>query len=119
MEKIIDSTNLQVALAAGAASAQPVKTHNGIAFVVVPDSYKIHDLENLLPTPTRKRAEVTITDTDSFIHYTVKHGLTDTTTIFADIDAEASRFNLIGVLNDHGSADGAAQWRDHQCGAAI
>jgi uncharacterized protein YfdQ (DUF2303 family) len=113
MEQTTD--NIQTALAAGAASVQPVTSHGGIPFVAVPDGYKVHDLESLLPVPTRKRAEVTITDTDSFIHYTKKHGVTDTTTIFADIDAEASRFNLIGVLNDHGTDAGAAQWRDHQC----
>ncbi len=50
MEQTTD--NLQTALAAGAASVQPVTTHGGIAFVAVPEGYKIHDLESLLPVPT-------------------------------------------------------------------
>jgi len=106
---------IQTALAAGAASVQPVTAHNGIPFVAVPDGYKIHDLETLLPVPTRKRAEVTTTDTDSFIQYVCKHGVADTTTIYADIDAPDSHFHLTGILNDHGQHDDAAQWRDHRC----
>lgn len=113
MEQFTD--NVQTALAAGAASVQPVTSHRGIAFVAVPEGYKIHDLENLLPAPARKRASVTTTDTDSFILYTKKHGASDTCAIYADIDAEASRFNLIGVLNDHGASAEASQWRDHRC----
>jgi uncharacterized protein YfdQ (DUF2303 family) len=118
MEQTTDkqiTDNIQTMLAAGAASVQPVSSHGGIPFVAVPEGYEIHDLESLLPVPTRKRAEVTTTDADSFIHYTKKHGVTDTTTIFADIDAEISRFNLISVLNDHGTDASASQWRDHRC----
>jgi uncharacterized protein YfdQ (DUF2303 family) len=107
--------NIQTALNAGAASVQPVTSHGGIPFVAIPDGYKIHDLEELLPSPTRKRASITTTDTDSFIFYTKKHGSLDNCTIYADIDAEASRFNLIGVINDHGSDVDAPQWRDHRC----
>lgn len=110
-----NNNTIQAALAAGAASVQPVTTHGGVPFVAVPDGYKIHDIENLLLVPTRKRADVTITDTDSFIFYANKHGEPDTATIYADIDAEASRFNLIGVLNDHGAESDEAQWRDHRC----
>lgn len=113
MEQTTD--NIQTAINAGAASVQPVFSHGGIAYVAMPGEYQIRDLENLLPAPTRKRADVATTDVDSFIFYTKKHGEADTCTIYADIDAEVSRFNLIGVLNDHGAATLAAQWRDHQC----
>lgn len=107
--------NLRTALDAGAAAAQPITSHNGIPFVSVPAGYEVHDLEKLLPTPARKHAEVTTTDTDSFIFYTKKHGSLDRCTIYADINAEATRFNLIGVINDHGADPGAQQWRDHRC----
>jgi uncharacterized protein YfdQ (DUF2303 family) len=107
--------NTQTALDAGAASVQPVTSHGGIAYVAVPEGYKIHSLESLLPVPARKRAEVTTTDTDSFIFYVKKHGAAETTAIYADIDAEKSRFNLVGVLNDHGPKYTEAQWRDHLC----
>jgi len=107
MEHTLDP--IQTALAAGAASVQPAFI-NGRPYVVVPQDYDLRDLEVFLPVPTRKRADVITTDTDSFIHYVTKHGQTDTTTIYADIDAEASRF-----LNDHGQHDDAPQWRDHRC----
>jgi len=108
-------SNAQIVLDAGAASVQPVMTHGGIPFVAIPDGYKVHDLETLLPVPTRKRTEVTTTDTDSFIFYTKKHGIEDVTVIYADIDAQASRFHLTGILNDHGTEAGATNWRDHRC----
>jgi uncharacterized protein YfdQ (DUF2303 family) len=111
----MESDNIQTILNAGAAAVQPVTNHGGIAFVAVPDGYKVHDLENLLPNPARKHANVTTTDTDSFIFYTKKHGSLDYCTIYADIDAEASRFKLVGVINDHGANAVAQQWRDHLC----
>jgi len=107
--------NIQTVLNAGAATVQPITSHGGIPYVAMPEGYHAHDLESLLPVPARKRAEVTTTDTDSFIFYTQKHGNADNTTIYADIDAEASRFNLVTVINDHGAESDAAQWRDHRC----
>lgn len=107
--------NIKTLLDAGAARAQPVTSHGGIPYTAVPDGYRIHALESLLPVPTRKRAEVVTTDTDSFIFYTKKHGSLDHCTVYADIDAEASKFNLIAVINDHGTDADAQQFRDHRC----
>ena len=107
--------NIQTVLNAGAAAVQPVTTHGGIPYVAVPNGYGIHDLEHLLPAPARKRAQVTTTDTDSFIYYTKQHGSPNNCTIYADIDSEVSRFNLVGVINDHGADANAPQWRDHRC----
>jgi len=111
----MEQNDIQAAIDAGAALANPQTDHDGIPFVALPEDYKIHDLENLLFVPTRKRADVTTTDADSFIHYVKKHGESDTATIYADIDAEKSQFHLIGVLNDHGMLPNKAQWRDHRC----
>lgn len=107
--------NIKTLLNAGAAAVQPVIAHGGIPFVAVPEGYAVRDLESLLPTPARKRADVTTTDTDSFIFYTKKHGSLDNCTIYADIDPEASRFHLVGIINDHGADVDAPQWRDHRC----
>ena len=79
--------NIQTILNAGAAAVQPISTHGGIAFVAVPEGYKIQDLETLLPNPARKHANVITTDTDGFIYYTKKHGSLNYCTIYADIDA--------------------------------
>lgn len=107
--------NIKAVLDAGAAAVQPITSHSGIPYVAVPEGYNIHDLESLLPAPARKRADVTTADTDSFIFYTKKHGSLDNATIYADIDAEASLFHLVAVINDHGSNINAQQWRDHLC----
>jgi uncharacterized protein YfdQ (DUF2303 family) len=107
--------NFRTILDAGAAAVQPVFSHGGVPFVAVPDGYSIRDLESLQEFPFRKHANVTTTDTDSFIFYTKKHGSLDNCTVYADIDSEASRFNLVAVINDHGAEAGAQQWRDHRC----
>lgn len=113
------TTNAQVvANLAFAASEQRIPalaslTEHGIPYVVVPEGYAVKDLESLLPFPLRKRASVTVSDSNSFILYSKNHGSLDDCVIYADIDSEASKCNLIAVINDHG-AD-TAQWRDHTC----
>lgn len=84
-----------------------------IPFATVPAGCNIEDLEKFLPAPTRKRAEVTITTTDSFIAYAKKHGSLDECVIYAQVDAEKSVCTLRALMNDHG-AD-APKWRDHRC----
>jgi len=85
----------------------------GIPFVLAPDGYSIKDLEHLLPSPSRKRATVVVTDTPSFIAYIKKHGSLDECVIYADISADNYRCGMVAVIDDHG-ADGP-QWRDHRC----
>ena len=52
----------------------PIRTdHNGIPFIVVPESYRVHDLEKLLPKPTRKRSKISLTTADSFVRYVKLH----------------------------------------------
>lgn len=107
--------NAKTLLEAGAASAAPIHPEGGVPFVIVPDGYRVKDVENMLPAPVRKRSNVTTTDTDSFIFYTCKHGQEGRTVIYADIDAEASQFNLVAVLDDNGSTVSDTQWREHRC----
>lgn len=85
----------------------------GTPYVVLPSGYSVHDLESLLPTPVRKHASVSVTTTDSFIAYIKKHGSLDECVVYADINAEISRCNLVAVINDNGADD--AKWRDHRC----
>ena len=107
--------NAKTILDAGAAAVAPVFSHGGIPFVSVPNDYKVHGLESLLLAPVRKRAKVTTTDTDGFIFYVTKHGQDGFTVIYADIDGEASRFNLQAVLDDYGPTISSTQWREHRC----
>ncbi len=109
----MDNVNIEYLAGLCASIGQPNTSHGGTPYITVPDGYRVHYLERLLPTPVRKRAEVIVTDTDSFIFYTKKHGSLDDCTVYAAIDSEKSYFNLVGVINDHGADK--AQWRDHRC----
>lgn len=109
----MENNNAQTILNAGAALSDIAVSHGGIPFVTVPSDYELRDLENLLPNPVRKRASVIVTDSDSFIFYTKKHGSPDDCTVYAAIDSEKSYFNLVAVINDHSTDE--AQWRDHRC----
>lgn len=82
-------------------------------YSVVPPGHTIESLERLLSIPTRKRACVTVSETDSFIKYILKHGSLDECVIYADIAAERSHCCLNAIINDH-AAD-SANWRDHRC----
>lgn len=86
---------------------------SGIPYLVAPDDYQVHDLERLLPTPTRKRATVSVTDTTSLIAYIKKHGSLDECVIYADINSELYACTLRAILNDHGADE--PKWRDHRC----
>lgn len=106
--------NISTLLDTGAAQADIRMTSDeGIPFVVIPDDHQIANLEHLLEIPTRKRGNVVTTDTHSFIGYVQKHGIKDFTVIYADIDADASRFYLVAIIDDHGT-DGP-HWREHRC----
>jgi len=103
--------NLKTVLDAGAAIAQPVIAHGGIPYAVVPEGYRIEDLESLLPTPARKRGEVILTEADSFIHYVSKHGQAGSTLIYAHVNTEDSFLSLTAVLNGHSDTP---DWGDHK-----
>lgn len=109
----MENTNIEHLTSLCVASIGPTTSHNGIPYVTLPERYKVQDLEKLLPSPARKRGAVLVTDADSFIFYTKKHGRLDDCSIYADIDSEKSLFILIAVINDHG--EDLPQWRDHRC----
>lgn len=84
-----------------------------VPFVVLPAGCEVEDIEKLLPSPTRKRADVSVTTTDSFIAYSKKHGSLDECVIYAEVDAEKSKCILRALMNDNG--EDAPKWRDHRC----
>lgn len=107
--------NAKTLLEAGAASVALTHPEGGVPFVIVPDGYQAKGVESMLSAPVRKRSKVTTTDTDGFIFYTHKHGQDGRTVIYADIDAEASKFSLVAILDDHGETVSDTQWREHRC----
>lgn len=81
-------------------------------FTVVPDGYKIADLERFKAYPVRKRGRVNTTDVRSFVDYMTRHGSEPVSTIYAQLDTEQNKLRMVGVLNDH-NKDGTAGWMDH------
>jgi uncharacterized protein YfdQ (DUF2303 family) len=109
--------NIKTALDAGAAIGQNTRIVDAdpgfTPFIVVPEGYSVENLEKLLPAPARKRASVTMTDAASFVSYTKKHGSLDECVIYANVDADTNKCNLLAIINDD-KAD-SPQWRDHKC----
>jgi len=107
--------NVKTLLAAGCAGAAPLNLDHGPAFAIVPDGYKVTSLESQGEQPARKRGAVITSNTDGFIFYLNKHGHETRTLVYADIDAEASQFKLVAVIDDHGDTHSDPQWREHRC----
>lgn len=104
------STENASLIAAGTALADPIIVHGGIPFVTVPDGYRVHDLENLLYQPARKRAGVSLHDRLSFAQYVQQHK-TDSTTLYSAVDFDRCTVSIQAVIDDHGTS--APKWRDH------
>ncbi len=84
-------------------------------YIVVPEGYKVADMERFMSTPTRKRGTVSVSDSRSFNDYLIRHGNESESVIYADIDAEESRLNMTAVINDHTHNVHLAGWQDHRC----
>jgi len=100
------------AIAFGATLAEPKHADIGAddqkPYIVVPDGYRVADLEHTLAYPTRKRAEVKLAQTKGFIDYFLRHRITGgVSTIYGT--TEPPKF--VAILNDHGA--GVPGWRDH------
>lgn len=80
----------------------------GIAFTVIPEGYRIHDLEKLQCQPQRIRETVALSTVEDFIAYGKQWADADSV-IFAD---EASR-KLTGLIDYHANAE-APEWASHQ-----
>lgn len=113
----LQTSGIQDAINAGAlivGSHLPMDDEGGrVPYVLLPNNCHIEDLERLLPAPTRKRADVSVTATDSFIAYAKKHGSLDECVIYSQVDAERSLCTLRAVMNDNGADE--PHWRDHRC----
>lgn len=92
-------------------------------FAFVPEGYKRESLESVMEKPIRKRASVTLNDTDSFVAYINKHSgviasevtiPAENCTLYADADFEAQTIKITGLLDDHGGNPDDAKWRDHR-----
>jgi uncharacterized protein YfdQ (DUF2303 family) len=83
--------------------------HPGLAtpIALLPDGVSVHDLERLLPKPTRTRQKLTVLDAESFIEY-VNRFADDATAVFCN-GPEGRTFSAV---IDYHQPDSPA-WRDH------
>jgi uncharacterized protein YfdQ (DUF2303 family) len=83
--------------------------------IAVPKGWEVQDCDNeaLLQKPRRKKAIVSLNDTDSFIGYVKRHGSLTACTIWADVDYAEDKAKFQAVINDHGEKEDEQAWRDH------
>lgn len=84
-------------------------------YVVVPKDYKIQSLEGFKTNPDLKKGRITVVAANSFTQYFASHFEAGRSTIYATIDQGASKFKVVGVLDDHYAVPGiySAGWRQH------
>jgi uncharacterized protein YfdQ (DUF2303 family) len=87
--------------------AQEIKTIGENPLVVLPNNYKVEDLEKYLPAPTRKRGRAIMHDATSFIAYFNLHKKEGVSQIYGVIDSPS----FTGVLDDDSAT--APGWRHH------
>lgn len=97
--------NIQSAINAGMALAEPKKIADN-PFVIVPPDCSVQDMEKLLPQPTRKRGTATLHDTASFIGYVLAEK-----TAHTRVYGSYATPGFMAVFNDDGDAPG---WKDHK-----
>jgi len=107
---LLETTEL---LKAGSALAYPVEGIAAAPYTVVPEGYVLKNLEELMETPVRKRANVTMLDSPSFIKYTSAQGSLDTCNLYANVDYASNKCSIVAIIDDHGSDKDKAQWRQH------
>ncbi len=107
-EKEVKMTETDAAIAAGSAIAGAERVGAGVPYVVVPNGYDVHSLEEYLQRPVRKKGEIRMHDVDSFFFYIREFGGDGETFVFADILNKS----FTGVMNHHHSS-GEAGFCDH------
>jgi uncharacterized protein YfdQ (DUF2303 family) len=102
-------------LAANLRQPQVIERESADDIILVPDGYRVEDLERLLPAPKRKTGTVTTTTVDSFIDVVKRYGSLASCNLYLDVDYSAQRVAATAIFNDHADGDGAPGWRDHRC----
>lgn len=91
-----DEANNVVQAAIAAATAMTQNINAGARLALIPNGYKLADLEKYLPIPQRKRGNVQVHTVGSLVQYVNRHK-TGSTQIYANM--EPPRF--VAVIDDH------------------
>lgn len=93
------STELGELLLSGVAKDAHFIGEGGVPYTVVPNGFAVKSLEHLMASPARKRALVTVRDTESLLGYLRAHD-EQRTAIFANDDALC----VLAIVDYHGPA---------------
>lgn len=100
-ELLAASSDAAVLLDAGAASSAPFKADGGVPYVVVPDGYRVEDVEKFEAAPARARGTITAETPEAFIAYYNRFVDEEASMVFACTEA----FTATGILDWHGKPD--------------
>lgn len=84
-------------LAAGTAIARPVRIDDGGSFVVVPDGFRLADIERFLAAPTRPRGTIKAETPAAFVAYYNRFCEEDASLVFAATES----FTVKGIIDWH------------------
>lgn len=109
----LNENTIRALIDIGMAQCNPRTVEDGAPYLVVPDGYKVENLEHLMELPLRKRGAIVTTNSKGFVDYLKNHATAEFSTIYADIDSEQSRCKLLAVIDDHRKY--GPDWREHTC----
>ena len=115
MNETSNTTEARDIMDLGSALSEPVcaaiEPGNSVPFVVVPEGYKVHDLESLFAAPTRARGEYMMNDANSFVAL-VNDLKSGNTRLYGVLGREGVP-TFRAVFNDNAGEYRAPGWRDH------
>lgn len=98
---------LALSLSTAAARHADTGAEGQVPYVLVPDGYRVTELESTLPVPTRKRAKVSLTNAQSFIDFVNLHREASTH-LYGDPD----KGTFVAVFDDNSECR-LTGWREH------
>lgn len=83
-------------------------------YTIIKESQQVHDLEQLLPNPVRKRDTVYLERADSFIRYVNAHKIPNTSAIYQTSDSKGET-SFKAIIDDHQIGEnGTPNWQSHK-----
>ena len=83
-------------------------------YLILKESQQVHDLEQLLPNPVRKRDTVDLERADSFIRYVNAHKIPDTSAIYQSSNSKGET-SFKAIIDDHQIGEnGTPNWQSHK-----
>lgn len=104
----------EIMKAAAAIGEHRIIDEAGQPYAVVPDGWRLTDLENTLPRPTRLRRKHALHTPDALISYATQFAtILQGTTLFLTARADDLTTARLQIVFDHGSA-ASPEWADHR-----